>query len=373
MSRQFFSAVAILALVLIALTVVIAIEPVPLRSMPLPQLTSPTKYQFATYLHHDGLLQNIPAIVETDGTTIRLAYFLAVDIEDSTSYLNDPEWIIAGGNLIYTKYIESDQHTHIVMLDASAIPPYGTDDYPVDGVEYLLNQNISPVQITPNDGLKHFEPVFSDANSKIAYLASAENQWSDIYTINLDGTGITQVTNTPDVRERDIAWSPDGTMLAYTADVGETAHIFVVSANGGEPTQVTSGPSERYAPVWSGSGERLFYAVNRLGSGLAWIQSMSLSGKDVFTHYTAIPDTAGAVAFIDSLAFSAHENVLAFIEGEQLYSKGPDLFPQYTNTLHLLNLNSGQLTSPAWDGAEQPMMIGLAWRPIVPGVEPPLY
>ena len=110
MSTPIFCGVAILALVLIALTVVIVIEPVPLRSMPLPRLYPPVKYQFATGLYYEGLQTNMAAVIETDGTTIGLAYPLATDPKESATYLRDPEWIVAGGNLIYTKYIESAQH-----------------------------------------------------------------------------------------------------------------------------------------------------------------------------------------------------------------------------------------------------------------------
>ena len=381
MSRQFFAAVAILAFVLIALTVVIVIEPIPLRSMPLPRVYPPVKYQFATSLFYEGVQSNMAAVIETDGTTISLAYPLTTDPDDPSTSLRDPEWVRGGDNLIYTEYIKSDKHSHIVMLDTSAIPPYGSEDYPVDGVEYLLKENIPPIQITPNDGLNHFEPVFSYTNSKIAYLADAPGHKADVYTINLDGTEVTQITNTPDIYENQVSWSPDGTMLAYIADIDERPQIYIVPATGGEPTQLTFG-SNKYHPLWAWSGERIYYVAHPIGSGIAWIQSISLSGDDIHTHYTAVPTTLGATASIDSLVLGPNERTLGFIKVEQLH-KRPDVperdlgqfsdMVSYISTLHFLDPYSGEITSPVWEGELQPMIGGLKWRYYVPGVEPPLF
>jgi Tol biopolymer transport system component len=40
---------------------------------------------------------------------------------------------------------------------------------------------------------------------------------SDLFIVNADGTGLTQLTTTPNVKEDDPQWSPDGLSIAFTA------------------------------------------------------------------------------------------------------------------------------------------------------------
>ena len=53
-----------------------------------------------------------------------------------------------------------------------------------------------------------------------------EAETSDLYIINADGTGKTQITNTPSEAEHDPVWSPDGSKIAYHTD--NTGKVFVI-------------------------------------------------------------------------------------------------------------------------------------------------
>ena len=70
-------------------------------------------------------------------------------------------------------------------------------------------------------------------NSKqIVYLLEIYNdvtemdEGSELYIVNIDGSGRTQITNTPDEFELDPQWSPDGTKIACYS--GNTGKIFVI-------------------------------------------------------------------------------------------------------------------------------------------------
>ena len=71
---------------------------------------------------------------------------------------------------------------------------------------------------------------WSPDSKQIAYHFMVESEFyieaSDIYVINADGTGRTQLTDTPDITEMYPSWSPDGTKI--TCKSLRTGKLFVI-------------------------------------------------------------------------------------------------------------------------------------------------
>ncbi len=63
----------------------------------------------------------------------------------------------------------------------------------------------------------------------------------DIWVVNPDGTGLTNLTNTPDVAEFDPVWSPDGSRISFTRD----ADIWVMNADGSGQVDLHEQPGDR--------------------------------------------------------------------------------------------------------------------------------
>jgi Tol biopolymer transport system component len=65
-------------------------------------------------------------------------------------------------------------------------------------------------------------------------------------------------------------WSPDGQWIVFDSRPGGQADIYVVSAGGGTPRQLTQEPSEDVVPSWSRDGKWIYFASNRTGAWQVW-------------------------------------------------------------------------------------------------------
>lgn len=104
------------------------------------------------------------------------------------------------------------------------------------------------------------QPVWSPAGDKIVFQCQTSGQW-DVWTMNTDGTGKTNLTNNPAVEETDPSFSPDGQFVVYSSDEGglDFANLFVISVDGGESTRVTSFDGYDGAPSWSPDGSQIVF------------------------------------------------------------------------------------------------------------------
>lgn len=68
-------------------------------------------------------------------------------------------------------------------------------------------------------------PTWSPRNDKIAFMITTDDGYkyltSDIYIINIDGTGKVNITNSPDIIEMYPNWSSDGKWIAYDTIDGQ--------------------------------------------------------------------------------------------------------------------------------------------------------
>jgi TolB protein len=111
---------------------------------------------------------------------------------------------------------------------------------------------------------------WSPDGSRIAFsfYTDAANQVSDLYVINVDGTGLTQLTNTPNIGEAMPAWSPDGSRIAFAAYDNSRGpdyrqDIFIFNSDGTNLFQLTSDPASDFDPAWSPDGRQIAFASER--------------------------------------------------------------------------------------------------------------
>jgi TolB protein len=71
--------------------------------------------------------------------------------------------------------------------------------------------------------------------------------------MNGDGSLPTNLTNSPDSQESlqgDFSWSPDGKQIMFHSDFDGNVEIYVMDADGSNPTNLSQNPATDFASVW---------------------------------------------------------------------------------------------------------------------------
>jgi Tol biopolymer transport system component len=107
-------------------------------------------------------------------------------------------------------------------------------------------------------------PTWSPDGLRIAFHSGREGEL-DIWVINRDGSGRTQLTSSPG-DDANPAWSPDGTSIAFTSRRGGKPDVWVMNADGSDPVNLTNSQSRDRYPMWSPDGARIAFNTNRDGN-----------------------------------------------------------------------------------------------------------
>jgi tricorn protease len=155
-------------------------------------------------------------------------------------------------------------------------PSLGPDAIVFENAGYLYTfdfQSKEPKKLSislPSDrtqAMKHWDNVsklvtdFDLApDGKRAVLAAR----GDVFTVPAKEGSIRNLTRTPGVREREVAWSPDGRWIAYTSDRTGEDEIYVGPQDGmgkEKERQITSGyKGFKFPPAWSPDSKKIAWA-----------------------------------------------------------------------------------------------------------------
>jgi Tol biopolymer transport system component len=129
---------------------------------------------------------------------------------------------------------------------------------------------------TPLTAMRSRWPSWSESG-KIAFDNGGPTS-GDIFVVNPDGSGLEQLTHSPAARNIRPDWSPNGQKIAFTSRRDGNDEIYVMNANGSEPTRLTSNGSSDIAPAWSLDGKKIVFQSDRDGD--TELYSMNADGSD---------------------------------------------------------------------------------------------
>lgn len=171
-----------------------------------------------------------------------------VTVLDDTTGDYFPAWSPDGTRLVVSSFHDNSAVPDLHLIDA-------------DG------SNRTPLTQTASDAERY--PVWSPDGQRIAFEMDG-----DIYTIQPDGGGLTNLTNHP-AADSWPDWSPDGLKLVFLSDRGGNPdELYVMDADGANPAPLAN-PAYGETPVWSPDGMKIAYVrdqstltiINADGSG----------------------------------------------------------------------------------------------------------
>lgn len=218
----------------------------------------------------------------------------------------EPEWVDA-------IFIMDDDGSNVTYL-ADGNP--GSIQFAPDDLKLIINRGASGIWSMNTDGTEYkaiidtisggssLPSIYTDSLgcTKIAFASG------DIYTINLDGTNLQNLTNTPDVRDRYPHFSPDGDSIVYTTDSDTLITISIIDKNGeSSRILISNTPSTKlaqvyYYPRYNRTGDKIYYKF--LGE-LKGLYSINTDGTDnsllfdghLATDFLSMPDDGSKLIF----------------------------------------------------------------------------
>jgi len=126
---------------------------------------------------------------------------------------------------------------------------------------------VKGVQVTLVTGGKNEGPQFSPDGTHLAFMSN-RNGGTDLWVASANGSDPHQLTTLGDAGTP--RWSPDGQTIAFDSHIHKYSAILTVAANGGNPRVAILSDSNNSVPSWSKDGHFIYFASDRTGRYEVW-------------------------------------------------------------------------------------------------------
>lgn len=259
----------------------------------------------------------------------------------------EPSWSPDGSQITFT----SDRHYHGF-----------TDGYETD--IYVMNIDGSGVVNLTHSPVIDQSPIWSPDGSRIAFFSDFF-----LYTMRPDGTDRKPVLATSPLPQR-VSWSPDGTKMLITdkrsPDWREPwdAEIFVVDLGSGLRTNLTNAPSSDTSPAWSPDGTRVAFVSNRGGTWDIWVMNADGTGQRNLTNDAVEDGLPSWSPDGKRILFETYRNMVEAFGTDYGYYTDSDIYAMDVDGGNLVNLTPDMAgaSAPTWSPVPVPTAIRvLSW------------
>ena len=217
-----------------------------------------------------------------NGASTDIAYDDATGVH-STGGLNvagasDPVWRPDGGKIAYVTggqiFVANADGTGAAAVATGTEPAWSSDGtklaYVRLGEIYTANADGTGEVNVTNSLVDDRDPAWSPSGSQIAFARKVGDVISkyQIFVMNADGTGQTQLSTSITVNDEHPAYSPDGGTIAFQSDRDVNTQIYSMSSGGGSATRLTNTTSNEVEPTFSPEGDLIAFARPDPGGGI---------------------------------------------------------------------------------------------------------
>jgi TolB protein len=240
----------------------------------IPSIIEPTgKIVFTCQIYKDISSEQI-CIMNADGSN-----YLRLTIEDDIRHFY-PSISPDGRSVVYSAFNKQSKHYEIYEMDLSTsgnkaltnaigdvnAPEISPNGKTIAFTRYINDPEKPNIWLMDRNGsnlrqvsaVPAWDPTWSPDGKQILF-ASYINNLSQLFLINIDGTGLRQVSNLPDLRGRS-DWSPQNLIVTYSGKSWKR-ELFAMNVDGSAQHQISPSGGNSQGPSFSPDGQWIAFTA----------------------------------------------------------------------------------------------------------------
>ena len=187
------------------------------------------------------------------------------------------------------------------------------------GSLYIMNLDGSGlIQLTNNNSESPGRYCFSPDGTKILFTRNPAGVYIDLFTINIDGTGLTRLTDDDGQADRYASYSPDGSKIIFVREdqVAGTSFsdtLYLMNSDGTGRVRITTGHEDSYDPHFTPDGTQVVFETISRDNDHWKVEVVNLNGlgrtvlfesTDILSGSQITPNGSGVLFFKVASSFT---------------------------------------------------------------------